>query len=150
MKRKLIDLDIAAMRQVTASAQHVVDTALEGAGKDATTTEIGKHIASLAKEHLGCELTPANLKLVLAESSARAKTTVVGHIASQGLGALYIPLQEQDRQLTGGHDGTDVPVWAWGPGASAFSGTYQNTGIHKRIADTLGLAKQPEQEGTAR
>ena len=143
-------LDIAAMRQVTASAQHVVDTALEDAGKDASPDEVGKHIWSLAKEHLGCTLTPANLKLVLAESSARAKATVVGHIASLGLGAIYIPLQEQDRQLTGGHDGADVPVWAWGPGASAFSGTYQNTGIPKRIAAALGLAKQADQESTTR
>ena len=34
---------------------------------------------------------------------------------------------------TGGHTATLVPVFAFGPGAEAFSGVYDNTGIYDRM-----------------
>lgn len=38
---------------------------------------------------------------------------------------------------TGGHSAAMVPVLAFGPGAEAFSGIYQNTEIHARIMELL-------------
>lgn len=40
---------------------------------------------------------------------------------------------------TGGHTATLVPVYAFGPGAERFSGIYENTGIHDKMMEALGL-----------
>ncbi|MBK9968979.1 MAG: alkaline phosphatase [Holophagales bacterium] len=40
---------------------------------------------------------------------------------------------------TNGHTATMVPVFAFGPGAEAFAGLYDNTGIFDRIRAALGL-----------
>ena len=39
---------------------------------------------------------------------------------------------------TGGHTTTLVPVFAYGPGAEAFTGIYENTGIFHKIVAALG------------
>ena len=38
---------------------------------------------------------------------------------------------------TGGHTGLMVPVFAWGPGASEFTGIMENTAIHSKIKQLL-------------
>lgn len=43
----------------------------------------------------------------------------------------------EPRFSTGGHSATMVPVLAYGPGAEAFSGIYQNTEIHAKIMKLL-------------
>ncbi|MBN3034599.1 MAG: alkaline phosphatase [Bacteroidales bacterium] len=43
--------------------------------------------------------------------------------------------------LTYQHTGTMIPVLAGGPGATAFSGVYENTGIYDRMAAFFGLEK---------
>jgi len=40
---------------------------------------------------------------------------------------------------TGGHTGVMVPVFAYGPGAEAFSGMYPNTAIYFKMMEALGL-----------
>jgi alkaline phosphatase len=40
---------------------------------------------------------------------------------------------------TGGHTGIAVPVYAFGPGAGYFSGSYENTAIHAKMKFLLGL-----------
>ncbi|SMO49048.1 alkaline phosphatase [Fodinibius sediminis] len=40
---------------------------------------------------------------------------------------------------TGGHTGTLVPVFSYGPGAENFSGIYENTTIYDRLMDALNL-----------
>ncbi len=40
---------------------------------------------------------------------------------------------------TGGHTGVDVPVFAFGPEAAAFTGHMNNTDINKRMMKALGL-----------
>jgi alkaline phosphatase len=40
---------------------------------------------------------------------------------------------------TGGHSGVMVPVYAFGPGAEAFTGIYENTAIFDKIKKLLGL-----------
>ena len=45
------------------------------------------------------------------------------------------------RFSTTGHTDTDVPVFAFGPGAKLFEGTFDNTEIAKKIADLWKLRK---------
>ncbi len=40
---------------------------------------------------------------------------------------------------TGGHSGTMVPVFAYGPGAENFTGVYENTGIYTKLKKLLRL-----------
>lgn len=40
---------------------------------------------------------------------------------------------------TGGHSGTMVPVYAFGPGAENFTGIFENTDIPKRILELLNI-----------
>ena len=37
------------------------------------------------------------------------------------------------------HGGVMVPVYAWGPGAAAFSGIYENTALHGKMLKALGI-----------
>jgi alkaline phosphatase len=41
--------------------------------------------------------------------------------------------------LTTDHTGVMIPVFAYGPGAGAFSGIYQNTDIYRKMKSALGL-----------
>ena len=43
------------------------------------------------------------------------------------------------KYVTDGHTGVMVPVFAYGPGAEAFSGIYPNTEIYKKMMRALGL-----------
>jgi alkaline phosphatase len=43
--------------------------------------------------------------------------------------------------VTNGHTGVMVPVFAFGPGAEAFSGIYPNTEIYKKMIGALGLLR---------
>jgi len=45
---------------------------------------------------------------------------------------------------TGGHSASSVPVYAFGPRAETFSGTYDNTDIPKKIAALLGIKPFPK------
>jgi alkaline phosphatase len=45
---------------------------------------------------------------------------------------------------TDGHTGQPVPVFAFGPAAQKFSGTYDNTEIPKKIAPLLGIKNFPQ------
>jgi alkaline phosphatase len=45
---------------------------------------------------------------------------------------------------TDGHTGQPVVVFAFGPGAENFSGTYDNTEIPKKIARLLGIKNFPQ------
>lgn len=38
------------------------------------------------------------------------------------------------------HSAVHVPVYAWGPGAAAFTGVYDNTVLHTKLRAALGLA----------
>jgi alkaline phosphatase len=39
------------------------------------------------------------------------------------------------------HTGVMIPVYAYGPGAEAFGGIYQNTDIYKKMMGALELKK---------
>ena len=45
---------------------------------------------------------------------------------------------------TGSHTCTMVPVFAYGPGAEAFSGIYENTAIFDKMANAMGLVDKKE------
>ena len=40
---------------------------------------------------------------------------------------------------TGDHSGANVPVFAIGAGSSLFSGRMDNTEIHKKICEAMGI-----------
>ena len=42
---------------------------------------------------------------------------------------------------TSGHSAVMVPVYAWGPGAEAFTGVYDNTALHGRLRAAMGLGQ---------
>lgn len=43
---------------------------------------------------------------------------------------------------TSGHSADMVPVYAWGPGAEAFTGVYDNTDLHARLRRAMGLGSR--------
>ncbi len=61
----------------------------------------------------------------------------IGEIISRRVGCSFVPLDYRLIQpdLTHGHDGAMVPVYARGPGAERFGGTLDNTDIPKRIRE---------------
>lgn len=54
----------------------------------------------------------------------------------------------QIRWATDGHTGTWVPLFAFGPGAEAFNGVFDNTEIARRLADMLELPDFPRIDET--
>lgn len=82
----------------------------------------------------GADLGPvfANLKGNATEYDAQSR---LGEIVSPWLGVTFLPADYQDaiKDGTHGHDGSMVPVYAFGPGAERFAGTMDNTDIPKRI-----------------
>lgn len=51
---------------------------------------------------------------------------------------------------TNGHTATLVPVYAFGPGAEAFSGIYENTAIHTKMKEALGIGNHQPGSTSAR
>jgi alkaline phosphatase len=43
---------------------------------------------------------------------------------------------------TTGHTAVDVPLTAAGPGASRFTGNYENTRVHDKMVRSLGLQER--------
>ncbi len=71
--------------------------------------------------------------------------TLVVITADHETGGLTLPagdLEEKTIEVhwsTGGHSGEMVPVYAYGAGADAFSGIYENTDIFYRMLEQLGI-----------
>jgi len=64
----------------------------------------------------------------------------VAHEAAARLGVHFLPVEAQAKHLsTEGHDGTAVPVYAAGPGAERFGGTFENTEIPSKIRAALAV-----------
>ena len=62
-----------------------------------------------------------------------------GDLLSRRQGIFFYPLAEQYRMpKTHGHDATDVPLFAQGPGAERYAGVLDNDGILPRILAILG------------
>lgn len=76
--------------------------------------------------------------------------TLVIVTADHETGGLTIPAGSTDgskvdvKWSTGGHTGTPVPIYAFGPGSEAFAGIYDNTAISAKIADLLRIATWPQ------
>lgn len=88
-------------------------------------------------------LTDEELLEVFGDGDPYWQEMALGHVLSQRRGCFFYPLHEAHTQLTGthGHDGGAVPVFAFGPGAAAFGGLYENRQIPLKIAEVLGLPK---------
>jgi alkaline phosphatase len=121
----------------------------------ASTEELAKirkpeALAAAVKKAYGFELSAEEMARVFEQPKNKywARTTL-GHFVSQHLGVYFYDLDDQQTKMTNthGHDGADVPVFAFGPGAEAFAGSYENTEIPKTIVAILGLEKGVEKGG---
>lgn len=82
--------------------------------------------------------------------AAKDKHTLVIVTADHDTGGLAINgvnSQTKDLELswsTTGHTASPVPLFAYGPGAELFCGTYDNTDVPKKIAKLLGIKSFPK------
>ncbi len=79
---------------------------------------------------------------VLDWAAADGETLVIV-TADHETGGLTLPGTKNYEEIkyefsTGGHTASMVPVFAFGPGAEAFQGIYENTGIYKKIRASIG------------
>ena len=94
--------------------------------------------------------------MAVGEALAFAKEdghTLVIVTADHETGGVTIPEGARDggylrvQFASGGHTPVQVPLFAFGPGAVAFSGVYENTDLAHKMADALGLkGLLPKQE----
>ncbi|MBL4846293.1 MAG: alkaline phosphatase [Planctomycetes bacterium] len=130
---------VEAMLKASASS-----TAIAGSlrGLEVGGAEWRQALVAKVKAGHGFELSEAEIARV----GQRPKDgywagTALGHLLSRRYGIEYYDLDHQFDKLgkTYGHDGAIVAVYAFGPGAETFQGTYENTEIPKKIAAALGL-----------
>ncbi|MHC5157411.1 MAG: alkaline phosphatase [Planctomycetota bacterium] len=89
------------------------------------------------------------------EFAQRDRHTLVIVTADHETGGLQLKRDEETGEIkakwtTGGHTGTTVPIYAFGPGSERFSGTLDNTDIPKRIAELTGIKEFPVIKKTLR
>jgi alkaline phosphatase len=76
--------------------------------------------------------------------------TLVVVTADHETGGLTIPsgsIKGSDVKVcwsTGGHTGSPVPVYAFGPGAQRFAGVYDNTELSMKLARAMGISPWPQ------
>ena len=79
--------------------------------------------------------------------AAREKNTLVVITADHETGGYTITGGRRDSLVTqfttGKHTPDLIPVFAYGPGAEAFSGIYENTAIYYKLRQVMGLAPKP-------
>ncbi len=94
------------------------------------------------KEWAGIEdVTDVEAQLFLAATGPYDPAMRIGEIISRRCGITWMPSDHRMAapNLTHGHDGAMVPVYACGPGAERFAGTLDNTDLPKRMRQQLGL-----------
>jgi len=131
-------VDLPALLKVKASSERLIHEQ----EVDPTNAESRKDFVNRVEAAYGFELTSAEVDRVFARPKDRYYAPLaLGHVASDHFGVFFFDVDIQQDRLgkTHGHDGAMVPVFAFGPGASAFSGTLDNTEIPKRIAKILKL-----------
>jgi len=72
---------------------------------------------------------PGTLVIVTADHETGGMSLVGGDLKDKSVKAAW---------GTGGHSATMVPVYAYGPGAEAFAGIYDNTNVFKRLMKLMG------------
>lgn len=118
---------------VTASAEAMV---LEVAKAKDDREVLQKRLAGFGIKDADVEPVYRQLKGNPTEYDAQSR---IGEILAPWLGVNFIPADYQDavKDATHGHDGVMVPVYAFGPGAGRFTGTYENTDLPKRILEIV-------------
>lgn len=97
-----------------------------------------------APEYLMTEVEDFNKTLGRVLDFARADgNTLVVVTADHETGGFALSSGDDYNSLngtfsTGGHTATLIPVYAFGPGAEAFTGIYQNTAIYDKILEAIG------------
>ncbi|RMG09756.1 MAG: alkaline phosphatase [Planctomycetota bacterium] len=130
--------DVSALLEAKASAEALVRRAgklVDPAGRE--------RLRKLVLESHGVKLSDADLERIAANAGNKYHApTVLGHLLSAARGVhFYSPeLQEAELTNTHGHDGSQVPIYAFGPEADWFAGTYENTEVPKKIVGILDLS----------
>jgi alkaline phosphatase len=109
---------------------------------DLSTPEGKAGLAEAVLHSHGVKLSKAELDRICARAGSKYfASTVLGHLLSEHFGVYYFQPELQEDKLvhTHGHDGSHVPVFASGPRADLFAGTYENNEIPRKIAAILGL-----------
>jgi alkaline phosphatase len=104
------------------------------AGIAGALDEERSNVAEVLAEYAGIgDLTPAEVEAIKkAEDASKA----LAQLVSDRAGVTW---------STGGHTGTPVPVFAYGPGSDQFSGVMDNTDVPRRIAQSVGIEGFPQQ-----
>jgi alkaline phosphatase len=123
--------------QVKASAERI-DTLIRP-----DTTKKGDPVALRAalQEHCGiADVTEEEATAYAAISGLYDPAARIGEIISRRVGVTFMPFEYRSLKpnITHGHDGAMVSVYARGPGATRFSGTMDNTEIPARIRELTG------------
>ncbi len=117
-----------------------VRTSVETIHADPRAKEDDQELVRAVKKASGFELDAAEVASVRRPQRPPAKVVALGHALSRRLGVHFFEVDDQEAQLiTKGHDGAMVPLYAAGPGAEAFAGTYENTTIPLKIAKALAI-----------
>jgi alkaline phosphatase len=118
-------------------------------------TDGGGHANRLDQVRSGVAELDAAVQEALAFAAADGQTLVLV-TADHDTGGVSIVKGRYDegtaevRWNTFGHTGAWVPLFAAGPGAWAFTGTYENTAVPRRLAVRLGLEDFPAPVGAPR
>jgi len=122
-------LDVAGLARVRKSAERLAGEIR--AGEDPSEVMAGVGVR---------DLTGEEVRSLGSGRSPFSPILEIGHLVSARLGVIFFSTAEQGRHgRTLGHEGTVVPVYAFGAGAGEFSGAMDNTDIPRRIARLRGL-----------
>lgn len=125
-------IELDRLLAVTRSAETIMT--------DPACRENDAALVSAVRKASGIDLDAAEVASVRRPQRPPAKVVALGHAISKRLGVTFYEVDEQESQhVTKGHDGAMVPVFAAGPGADAFAGTYENVAIPLRIAKALAI-----------
>ncbi len=106
----------------------VLRAATEGVGRMAERIAAGEDIASVVASGAGIDSLGAS---EMAELSTRDVRDVIARIQSERAGVSW---------TTAGHTATDVPVYAFGPGAAEFAGSRTAAAVGRLLFEAMGLA----------
>jgi alkaline phosphatase len=108
---------------------------LQAAYRQDTT---GASAVALARETLGVDSLAAAERTALVASLRQPFGTVTSAVLAE-----IVSTRAVIGWTTGGHTAVDVNVYAFGPGAARFRGSYANDRMGRLVADLLGLDLAP-------
>jgi len=129
-------VSVDRLRGRTASAERMRELTVRG----------NRPLPDVVREHAGFEVTDRMLAQIEALKAVGdpkySLHNAIADVLSRAAGVTFIPLDVQATHLvTKGHDGCDVPLFAWGPRAADFTGVLDNTEVGARIRRAMEAGK---------